>query len=122
MCVCAHVHAYVCVCIFIYMVCVEVREHFCYIQGPGMELTVIRVGGKPLHPLSHLASPHLFVVCSLKGWCLVSSGRGGRILSILQEAPFAKETITDAVKARKPVGRKHGGFRDWMSVWMSRAA
>lgn len=122
MCVCAHTCMHVCVCIFICMVCVEVREHFCHIQGPGMEPTVIRLGGKPLHPLSHLASPHLFFICSFKGWCLVSSGRGGGILSILQEAPFAKETITDAVKASKPRGRKHGGFRDWMPVWMSRAA
>lgn len=121
MCVCAHVHAYVCVHIHMHGVCGG-QGTLCHIQGPGMEPTVIRLGGKPLHPLSHLASPHLFVVCSLKGWCLVSSGRGGRILSILQEAPFAKETITDAVKASKPVGRKHGGFRDWMPVWMSRAA
>lgn len=104
------------------MVCVEVRDHFRHTQGPGIEPTVIRLGGKPLHSLSHLASPYLFFVCSLKDWCLVSSGRGVGVLSILQEAPFAKETITDTVKASKPGGRKHGGFRDWMPVWMSRAA
>lgn len=115
------VHARACVHIHMHGVCGGQGSLLSHIRP--REGTYVHQAWRQAPPLTKPSCQPLFILCrSLKDWCLVSSGRGGGILSILQEAPFAKETITDTVKASKPGGRKHGGFRDWMPAWMSRAA
>lgn len=74
-----------------------------------MELMVLNLGR--LHPLKSSCRPpiilHLFIQR-----LMVSAGRGSGVLSILQQAPFVKETVTDTVNSSKPGGRKHEGSRD----------